>query len=95
MMRKLGSKRAYEVGGHAATAALLLISQSFRGASGLQRTVQLLMGVALMLPAHVAGVAGRQVLMSQGLAKVTHRPRAVLLIAVGDRRSSEKRFPTL
>eukprot|EP01052_Picozoa_sp_SAG31_P045883 SAG31_NODE_8557_length_1431_cov_0.783033_1_plen_345_part_00 len=74
MLRKFGSKRAYEISGHFATTSLLLISQAHRGGTVLRRSVQFLLAMVAMLPAHVAPVASRSMLVSHGLAKTAAGP---------------------
>ena len=59
MMRRLGSKKAFEVGSLFSAAGLLLVSQAWRpfGASKLRMVVQLATAMLVMMPGHVCGVA--------------------------------------
>jgi hypothetical protein len=74
MMRRLGCKRAFELGGYSAAAALLVLSQCHRAMSGAQAAAMMLLAYAVMSPAYAAPVAGRAVLIEQAHATTSAGP---------------------
>eukprot|EP01050_Picozoa_sp_SAG11_P003548 SAG11_NODE_203_length_12529_cov_6.036444_13_plen_144_part_00 len=62
--------------GKFATVALLLVSQCWRphGAGRMRQALQLVAAMCVMLPAMVSGVAGRSVLITQGLRSTAAGP---------------------